>query len=224
VSVLATPAGPAFLIADPVAAAGLIVLEGCERLRKAGFLAPKYARDIAAAIARNDAPSNRLAVELLGTHALSQLLDRGAPPLVALLCPSDVDGGPASTLRFTHAIDVLAATVDADLTDMPDVIAYGNSIRRTLADLESLRAILKPRGTIHSLAAGITGAHAVPAANMVHLDSGITLLPAFGGVCARLDAANQAILGAVGRQARLIPSSESATRQGASRCSVVLLG
>lgn len=223
VSVLATPSGPAFLLADPIGAASLIIEEGCERLRKAGVLSPANARAIAGAVARNDAPSSKLAVELLATHVLAPLAAPGTPPLAALLCPSDADGGAASALRFLHAIDVVAACADA-IAAPPHVSAYLNSIRRTLADLESLREILQPHGTIRSLAAGITGAHAAPSVNMVHLSSGITLMPSFGGVCSRIDAANEVFLASLGREFRAVPSSESALRQGATRCSVVLMG
>lgn len=222
VSVLATPTGPAFLVADPVAAAGLIVLEGCERLRKAGALSPAHARAIAGAIARNDAPSNKLAFELLATHALTPLAEPGAPPLATMLCPGDADGGTASALRFLHAVDLVGALSNATASP-PSVDAYFNSIRRSLADLELLREILQSLGTLHPINGGITGAHGVPAANMVHV-LGVTLMPCFGGICARVDAANQVMLTSMGRRVQAIPSSESALRQGATRCSVVLLG
>lgn len=222
VSVVATPTGPAFVVADPFAAAALIIEEACERLRKQGVLSPANARAITSALARRNPPSNTIAFGLLASHVLEPLSASGTPPLALLLSPDDADGGTASALRFLHAADVVAALADA-ISAPPYIASYLNSIRRSFADLDALREILATRGPAHSLASGITGAHAVPAANMIHLDSGATLVPSFGGVCTRLDAASLRTVTSLARHPLPVPSSESAVRQGAVRCSLIPL-
>ncbi len=224
VSVLNTPQGPAFLIADPMAAASAIIEEACDRLCKAGVMSPATTRQVGDALARRNEPSNARALELLGEHAMSPFAAPGAPPLAAVLAPADPDGGAASAMRFLHALDLLASQSGA-IPVPPDVGAYLDSLRRAMGDLEALRAKLQPFARIVPLAAGITGAPALPAANMVHLASGITLLPTFAGVCSRADTLNQAVLErTLGRRVARIPAGESAIRQGATRCSLVLLG
>lgn len=223
ISILRTAQGPTFLVADPMAAASLIIEEGCERLRRERVLTPASARQITGSLARRNEPSNAIASELLA-RALAYFSVPGAMSLSSLLAPTDPDGGSASAMRFLHAADILAAA-SGPLSVNAHMRAYLDSLRRALTDLGALTDRLAPRGRIVPLAAGITGPAATPAANMVHLGDGTTLMPAFGGIGIRADSANQITLErGVNRRVTRIPASESAIRQGAIRCSLVLLG
>jgi class 3 adenylate cyclase len=211
-------------VADPVDAVRIVLRCGLDALESAHVLTASQAAD---ARARLDAGEDAEFLALVVPPIASRCHGFGRFPesLASSFARGPVDSGVANLEVFVLATDLLSswALPVADLPFDPHSLAYLRSFQRRDADRRDMIADLRTSGfevqRIPSLPEANRG---IDYLNGVH-DRRRYLLPAWGGLYARLDeAATAAFHRVLGEGVEIVPifTSESQRRGGALHCSL----
>ncbi|HKQ48976.1 MAG TPA: hypothetical protein VJZ71_12970 [Phycisphaerae bacterium] len=212
--------GVVAFVNDSSAAAKSILEIGLDALKEAGQLTNEDVLFIRESFAQGHV---RRVIERLDQKVFIGARQRGQFPesLTRIFSKSLVDSGAGNFQRFLLALDLLMAEAADALAPDPNLAEYLAAIRRRNEDRRLLHQQLVELGwrvaPIPSLAEAERGINYL---NGVHA-KGLYLMPAYGGIFARLDAAvARAFQDILGPDIRVVPilSAESQRRNGAIHC------